>query len=125
MLSIAETLKEFRTILLGYKIEVHTDHKNLVHETILMAFDRLMRWRLSLEEYSPEIHYIPGPENIVADAMSRIPMVDDDIKVKQLYARNISTTRESNARIGDVTEQCLLDVAVIARHQKTDRRQLR
>ena len=52
-------------------------------------------------------------------------MIDNDIKVTQSYARNISTTRESDARKWDVTEQCPLDVAVIARHQKTERHQLR
>ena len=43
-------------------MEIHTDHKNLVHETTLMASDCLMRWWVIIEEYGLEIHYIPGPE---------------------------------------------------------------
>ena len=42
LLSIVETLKEFKTILLGYKIEIHTDHKNSVHETLVMMSERVM-----------------------------------------------------------------------------------
>ena len=67
LLSIVEIIKEFWNILLGYKIEVHSNHKNLVHETSLMAINYLMRWSLILEDYSPEIYYILGSENIVVD----------------------------------------------------------
>ena len=73
LLSIVETLKEFRNILLGQKITVFTDHKNLVHESELKSSQRVMRWRLLLEEYGPEIIYIKGHKNIVADALNRLP----------------------------------------------------
>ena len=42
LLSIVETLKEFKNILWGMKITVFMDHKNLIHETVLLASDRVM-----------------------------------------------------------------------------------
>jgi hypothetical protein len=68
LLSIVETLKELRNILLGQRIEVHTDHENLTYKTFNL--DRVMRWRLYIEEYSPELQYIKGTHNVLADALS-------------------------------------------------------
>ena len=71
LLSIVETLKEFRTILLGHKIKIFTDHKNLIHTNL--RTERVLRWRLYLEEYNLEFNYIAGIKNIVADILSRYP----------------------------------------------------
>ena len=70
LLSIVETLKEFRNILLGQKIIVHTDHKNLLYQK--MSTDRIIRWRLLIEEYGPTFVHIKGEHNIIADALSRL-----------------------------------------------------
>ena len=70
LLAIVETLKEFRNILLGQQIRVYTDHKNLTYQTF--NTERVMRWRLILEEYGPELIYIKGENNVVADALSRL-----------------------------------------------------
>ena len=72
LLSIAETLKKYITILLARKLIIYTDHKNLTCK--LLNTDRVLRWRLILEEYGPYIEYIKGEKNIVADALSRIPL---------------------------------------------------
>jgi aryl carrier-like protein len=56
LLSIVETLKEFRNTLLGQKIKVHADQENLIYKNL--NSDRVMRWRLYFEEYSPDLQYI-------------------------------------------------------------------
>ena len=38
-------------MLLGYKIEVFTNHTNLVHETTLKVSERVMRLTILLEEF--------------------------------------------------------------------------
>jgi hypothetical protein len=53
---------------------VHTDHENLTYKHI--NSDRVMRWRLYIEEYSPNLCYIKGTKNVVADALSRLGILN-------------------------------------------------
>ena len=70
LLSIVETLKEFRAILLGQGLKIYTDNKKL---TYVLNTNRVLRLRLILEEHGTDIEYIQGSKNIVADALSRLP----------------------------------------------------
>jgi RNase H-like domain found in reverse transcriptase len=76
LLSIVETLKEFYNILLGYPVIVCTDHKNLMCKQF--NTERVMRWRLLLEEFGSELHYIQGEHNIVADALHRLDNTENE-----------------------------------------------
>ena len=74
LLSIVETFKEFKTILWGQRVIVYTDHENLTYKQ--QNSERVMQWRLYIEEYGPDIRYIKGTHNVVADALSRLPKQD-------------------------------------------------
>ncbi len=106
MLSIVETLKEFRTILLGQKIIVYTDHKNLICNDL--QTDRVLRWRLLLEDvdirYIKGVSnvYIKGVSNVVADVLSRYPTNNDPLKESQPPTReHMSKTFSSEKLDGD------------------------
>jgi hypothetical protein len=70
LLAIVETLKEFNGMLWGQRINVYTDHENLTQDGLGLTSDRVTRLRILLEEYAPEIIYIKGIHNTVADAIS-------------------------------------------------------
>ena len=72
LLIIVEYLKQFRNIVFGYEIHVYLDHKNLVYKATLSESQRVMQWRLLLEEFRPHIHHIAGVDNIVANTLSRV-----------------------------------------------------
>jgi len=82
LLSAAETLKEYRNMLLGQQIEVFTDHKNLVCKHF--NTERVMRWQLLLEEFGPKLTHVKGTNNIVADALSRLEIAEEEFSAKAL-----------------------------------------
>jgi hypothetical protein len=60
-------------MLWGQNIKVFTDHHtNLMRDALGLTLDQVYQWRLLLEEYRPEIVYIKGIHNTIADAVSRL-----------------------------------------------------
>ena len=49
--------------------------KNLIYTNF--NTDRVIRWRLIIEEYGPDLRYVEGPKNVVADALSRLGLKDN------------------------------------------------
>ena len=91
LLSIVEILQEYRNILLGQRIVVHTDHKNLSFSQFQSA--RVTRWRLIMEEFGPEIRYIKGERNIVADTMSRhLIQRNVEVEEEEIYEQIMEAT---------------------------------
>jgi hypothetical protein len=72
LLAIVETLKEFKGMLWTQDIKFYSDHKNLTRDALGLTSDRVYHWRLLLEEYAPEIIYIKGIHNTVADAILQL-----------------------------------------------------
>ena len=64
---------------------VHTDHKNIIYGNL--SNDRIVRWRLLLEEFGPRYEHVAGVDNVVADALSRLDLahkVDDEREVEEV-----------------------------------------
>jgi hypothetical protein len=50
--------------------DIFTDHKNLTFDTL--KTQHVLRWHTKIEEFSPILHYIKGPCNILAKNLSRL-----------------------------------------------------
>ena len=68
-----ECLKQFRGIIFGYEIKVLSYHNNLFYAATLSEYQRVIRWRLILEYFGPNIQHIAVVDNIVADTLSILP----------------------------------------------------
>ena len=54
---------------------IHTDHLNLLYNKC--PAQRMIWWRLMLEEFHPKVFYVAGTENYAADALSRLDMANN------------------------------------------------
>ena len=78
LLAIVEFLKVFRHMLLGQRIILHTDQKNLTYPDTKFDTDSVLRQRLKLEEFNIELKHIEGEENVAAEALSCNPIEEPD-----------------------------------------------
>ena len=63
LLKIVKCLKQFRRIIFGYDIKIFSYRKNLVHAATLSESQKVMRLRLIIEEFGPNIQQIYGVDN--------------------------------------------------------------
>lgn len=74
LLAIVFAVKHFRPYLYGRAFTLVTDHRPLVWlNSVKDPTSRLLRWRLTLDEYTYDVVYKKGKANLNADALSRNP----------------------------------------------------
>ena len=78
----------------GYRVKVETDYETLTSiwkKPMSSTSARVQRLQLRLLQYDIDIHYLPGKNNVIADALYRVsplPPKAADIKAINCIARN-------------------------------------
>ena len=112
-LAIVVALENWRVYAEGSpKLEILTDHKNLLHFTTTKQLNRRqVRWSELLGQYKFKIQYTPGKENGRADALSRRSdlMQDKKITNHSILKINQDGTLSANVKELNATLRILKD----------------
>ena len=97
-------LQKLDYLLRDVKFVLRTDHKNLTY--LKTDIDpKVRRWKLAIQEYNCSVEYIKGEDNVVADAMSRLCVLDeevnDEVEVLALL-EEVRLTREEYKALSQV-----------------------
>ncbi|KAG0420634.1 Retrovirus-related Pol polyprotein from transposon 17.6 [Dictyocoela roeselum] len=82
VLAILKSLQHFKQIIINTKVNIYTDNANIISQGDLSK--RVNRWKLILEEYNYELHYIRGENNSNADFLSRTLTINNPNGCKKL-----------------------------------------
>jgi len=128
LLCVVATLREFRSMLLGAELHVHTDHMNILN--IGDSSQRRLRWISYVDEYGPQLHYIKGELNVVADTFSRLSRNDVSSPLVGKKAANVISNSESDNEYDSLYSSllddreilgCLLNLPCISSNKKRKR----
>ena len=78
LLAVLVTLEHFQSIFQGRRVQLESDHRNLVYlRKNRQTLGQLGRFCMRLEEFNYELSYRPGKDQSVADCLSRNPMKEE------------------------------------------------
>jgi transposase InsO family protein len=79
--AIFYALKKWEHLLRGIHFTLRTDHDNL--RRMNDGSPKVVRWKLALQEFNCTVEHVPGPQNHVADPLSRL--VDENIPPDNVF----------------------------------------
>jgi hypothetical protein len=104
LLALIHALLKWKHLLIGAKFTVHTDQQALKYLlTAPVRTSRQERWLAEIMRFMPDIKYVKGSDNVVADALSR--RVD-------LAAMHVSSVVASSL-VQDIPILCAADPTVV------------
>ena len=113
-------IKEFQGILFGYKINVFSDHKDLVYAAAKSEHQRVIHWWLILKEFGTTIQHIYVVEIIVSEMISGPPSTkvdwdDTSISWSLSQVNKLFTTREEQ----NLDDRFPLDIVIVQQEKTT------
>ena len=105
LLAIVHAIKLWRIYLEGQKFTVITDHASLEYiksQTTLSR--RQARWLETLQSVTYEVKYKPGKTNVVADALSRIPSVNNISTLSLVDLENLLSLYQQDSYFSPILE---------------------
>ncbi len=125
LLAVVLACENFSVFLLGRDFVLRTDHRALIgiFTSKIANSSRIAKWLLKLQPYRFEIQVIKGKDNVVADALSRIPwpITVIDSQAKDLGQNRLFVLHQSTLeRTSTEEEVTLLDLKVVALEQDKD-----
>ena len=95
LLAVVWSLKKFRHTILGFPVQIITDHRPVVDLFKKRAFvenSKFNRWFISVLEFNPDFKYIPGRYNTIADGLSRVAEEEVSNQSKTYYSFLVENT---------------------------------
>ena len=115
LLAGVETMVRYRHLLLGTEFRWYTDHKGLIYLLKQKGLTgRQARWMEKISEFNFEVIYVPGEQNTLADALSRIYSDDGPGTVRAPSEYTLSDGAMSSIPVSSISMPLLVGTEAIA-----------